>query len=493
MFLVSLIVLVFNWPVIFGKMTGTFSIPRFENEYLESNEVINGDQEWSRVLWIPRRYPMGSSDYLHPLSEAVDLGRLRAFVTGTVGKYETVNYLREASYSGQLLNILGIKYLVFPAMDPMRDDMKIENQLYHATFSGQLTNLPWIKSGGNFGQVQLFETNKKQDLFFIPDNTLYVVGSDDIYNTGLDLRKNAVIFAEEQPNAPNNNYQIVLNRKTNLDLLATSIPKSNFIFPAQKLNNSPNESGWWKRDTADFLWWRDFLQTKYGLDNQDFDYSGGVAISEGSHELTVPVNEGFLMARVMTSSRSGELNLYQNNQKIGTIDTLIRNPIVKTTKLTGYKSNPDRYFNYSQAEFGWYKVGPVSRGEISIVTSGDINVVNALAIVPSDKISELPIDTVKNSIIQSATVEYIRLNATHYKLKVSGLQKPSLLVFSQSFDPLWKLNGKQPVKTYSLINGFNIDKDGEYDLYYEPQKYVKYGLLLSGITTLLILYFWMRK
>ncbi|MDP1743244.1 MAG: hypothetical protein Q8L51_00485 [Candidatus Amesbacteria bacterium] len=478
----SLIMVIFNWPVISNKMTGTFSVPRFEMEYQEINKIIENDSAWSRTLWIPKRYPMGPSDYIHPLSEAVDLGRLRPFTAGTVGKYETTNYLREASYSGQLLSLLGVKYLVYPAMDPLRNDMKIENQLYHATFSGQLANLPWIKSRHDFGSVTLFETEKSQDLFWIAENTLYVVGSDDIYNTGLDLSKNAVIFAEEIPGTQDNNYQVILNRKSELDYMMTTIPQSNFIFPAKKLNNSPNTSGWlasrslgegwWKRETTDFLWWRDFIQTKYGLDNQDFDYGGGWAISEGSNKLSLSVNKGMLYARVMSSSRSGEINIFQKDQKIGTINTLIKNPATKTIKLTGYKTNPDRYFDYSKAEFGWHKIGPVSDGLVTIVTLGDINVVNALAILPKDEMPKLPVDTKTVPIIQSAQVEYSRQSSTHYKLKVSGLKKPSMLVFSQSFDPLWKLNNQSPILVYGLLNGFWINNDGEYELNYEPQKYM---------------------
>lgn len=488
----SVLTVLFNWPVITQKMTGTFSIPRFEKDYQEINSIIENDSTWSRTLWVPKRYPMGSSDYIHPLSEAVDLGRLRPFMAGTVGKYETVNYLREASYSGQLLSLLGVKYLVYPAMDPVRDDMKVENQLYHATFSGQLVNLPWIKSRRDFGSITLFENKNVQDLFFISDNTLYVVGSDDIYNSDLDLSKNAIIFAEETPGTQNNNYQVILNHKTNLDYLMTAIPQKNFIFPAKYLKNSPDSLGWWKRETMNFLWWRDFLQTKYGLDNQDFDYGGGLAISEGNNKLSLPVNVGMLYARVMSSSKSGEIIFYQDKQKIGSTNTMINNPTTKTIKLTGYKTNPDRYYNYSRAEFGWHKIGLVSNGLVTMETQGEINVVNALVVIPNDDIPRLSVDFKKNSIVQSARVEYRRESATKYIVKISGLKRPSMLIFSQSFDPLWKLENQPPFKVYSLLNGYWIEKDGEYALYYEPQKYVWFGLLLSAATLSIFVYLWKK-
>jgi hypothetical protein len=491
--IMSLVMLGFNWPAISEKLTGTFSTPRYEKEYQAVNEIIGRDQKWSRTLWIPKRYPMGSSDYLHPISEAVDLSRLRSFATGTVGNYETINYLREASFSGGLLNMLGVRYLVYPAQDPLRDDLKVENQLYHATFSGQLATLPWIESTREIGPLRLFEMKNKQDQFFIPENTSYVVGSDDIYNTGLDPTKTALIFAEEQPNTKNANFQVVLNRKSNLDLAVSSIPQSSFIFPARKLSDSPDVSGWWRRNSLDFSWWRDFLQTKYGLDNQDFDYGGGLAISEGANKLTLPVNKGLLLARVMSSSRSGEIIFLQNGRPIGSVNTLIKNPSIKTIKLTGYKSNPDKYYQYSQADFAWHEIGPVDLGKIVVNTAGDINVLNALAVVPKLELSNDFNKTFETVVEQSPLVEYKQNNPTHYKVKISGLKKPSVLVFSQSFDPYWKLNGKSPIKVYSLVNGFSVDKDGDYDLYYEPQKYVIFGLTVSGFISLLMFYFLIRK
>ncbi|MBU0569759.1 hypothetical protein KKB40_03180, partial [Patescibacteria group bacterium] len=39
---------------------------------------------------------------------------------------------------------------------------------------------------------------------------------------------------------------------------------------------------------------------------------------------------------------------------------------------------------------------------------------------------------------------------------------------------------------YSLINGFTIEKDGEYDIYFFPQRYVLPGLLVSGASLVLV-------
>ena len=55
--------------------------------------------------------------------------------------------------------------------------------------------------------------------------------------------------------------------------------------------------------------------------------------------------------------------------------------------------------------------------------------------------------------------------------------------FSDIFDSGWELNSNKGYSLYSLINGFWIDGDGEYDLYFAPQKYIVPGLIVS-LTTL---------
>ncbi len=82
----------------------------------------------------------------------------------------------------------------------------------------------------------------------------------------------------------------------------------------------------------------------------------------------------------------------------------------------------------------------------------------------------------------TAKVTYEEVSPTQYKVSVEGLTKPGVLAFSESYDPLWQINGKGSIPLYGLINGFNIEKDGQYDVYFSPQKYVMPGLLVSGLT-----------
>jgi hypothetical protein len=114
------------------------------------------------------------------------------------------------------------------------------------------------------------------------------------------------------------------------------------------------------------------------------------------------------------------------------------------------------------------------------------------------------------------------INPAHYKVKVKGVEKPVTLAFSETYDPLWVGNcvdchceeaqvtkqsaflkkittltsfarndkmcdeiGSFPL--YSFINGFTIEEDGQYEIFYSPQKYVFPGLIASGLTTVCLI------
>lgn len=526
-------------PVWFGKMTGTFVLPNYQAEIIKINGILKNDRSFGRVLWIPTKNALGYFSPIHTSVDAFSLLNERQFAIGTVGTYETFNFLREAPYMGELFDIAGMKYIAYPFPDTRREELKKDNIDYYFAFLNQLKNLPWIDQEISDPPVAVLKTKSSQDRFFIADTTLAVAGSDDIYNDlikipGFKLANNALVFLEEDFGLGNKlnsldylpNPKMVSNTKNNQDLAVDLfVDSGRFFFPSDLLDFSPNKSGWWKRETADFLWWRNFLQEKYSLDNQDFDYKGGWAIAEGEKELQIAdyksCDSCVLLARTMESTRGGRIDFYQGPKKLGEIYTRIpdpRFPPKTTIKLTGYGEIPDQYFEYNKADFLWSKVGKVSSASqkepLVIKTKGDINVINALVFLPETLWDEYrleiyekaqrgefywyewqnKIDFEKVSASQSpARVSYDRISPTHYRLKIQGLEKPSTLVFSESYDSNWRISvagsyagthTSYPV--YSLVNGFLVEKNGDYDIYFYPQKYVIPGLIVS-VTALAII------
>lgn len=477
-------------PVWLADMIGTFSQPPLQKEYSQLANFLENDKTFSRVFWIPTLAPLGYSSSKHPRVEAARLVQKRPFAIGTLGTYEIFNFLREASFMGEIFDVSGIGYLVYPVLDPRRDNLHPDNIKYYDIFSDQLSKLPWLSKVEN-SPVPLWKTQKHQDKFFIAPNVWWVVGSDKIYHEAtkssqLSLSKNALIFVDQHPGLGTTIDQlpeskIVLNNKTLLDLAASFISASDLIFPAKKLGFSPDKSGWWKREAADLIRWRDFLQTKYGIDNLDFDLGGGWAVGEGNRQLTI--NNGqlkkgkILLARVLESTRSGELNFNQDGQKVGKI-------------LTKKEGNNVR----------WFEVGllPKDGEELEIRSVGDINVVNAVASLDKNeweksknraeelqnKIYKFDEKTVQDTV---AEVTYQQINPTKYKVFIKNLTQPSFLVFSQSYHSLWKMNGQESLPVYSLLNGFRVEKDGQYLVEFEVQKYVLPGLTISLLSLFIII------
>ena len=481
--IVALLLVIFllylTYPVYSGRMTGTFSKQRFEADYLFLNQFINRDSQWGRVLWVPGKAPLGETWLHHSSLESWRLISLRPFASAVVGTYETMNWLRDATYSGQLLSIIGVKYVIYPPLDPLREEMKPDKVAYYQLFQSQLESAGWAKKTKIFGQLKAIETKSHQDLFWVPAKTWFVVGSDEMLTTGIDLSQEALVFAENNPGtlAQINRLpaaRIKLYRKNPIDAATALLPASGFIFPARQLKNDTDHSGWWKRDSLDFLWWRDFLQTKYNLDNQDFDYKGGWAMGEENVKLQIS-NDKFkkgnvLLARVMKSPKGGTVKFFQKGKLIGQVNTLISSLGKKNIVLAG------KSMEYDRAEFGWSEIGEIGDGEIEIRTAGAINTVNVLGVADTNKWQELKSQA--NEMIfqepektEPATVSYRKISPAHYKVRLES-KSAQVLVFGQTFDPLWTANNHGSVEAYGFLNAFPTTGSGEYDVYFTPQKYV---------------------
>lgn len=81
-------------------------------------------------------------------------------------------------------------------------------------------------------------------------------------------------------------------------------------------------------------------------------------------------------------------------------------------------------------------------------------------------------------------LKYTKKSLTKYILKIKAY-KPFLLTFAETFNPLWKVKVEgiesRSIPLFSLINGFMINKIGEFivTVEYEPQKWFFYGCIIS--------------
>jgi hypothetical protein len=134
----------------------------------------------------------------------------------------------------------------------------------------------------------------------------------------------------------------------------------------------------------------------------------------------------------------------------------------------------------------WFELGsaPLSVGEHNItafasgnVTLDEIGVYSASSNVPT-------IDDVFNSSLSAPSVTYEEVNPCRYIVHVN-CTNPFLLVFSESYHPSWKayIDSQEvsPVIVDSLVNGFFINRTGNFDvtLYFTGQDIVNIGLIIS--------------
>jgi hypothetical protein len=88
-------------------------------------------------------------------------------------------------------------------------------------------------------------------------------------------------------------------------------------------------------------------------------------------------------------------------------------------------------------------------------------------------------------------VSYKMVDPCRYKVHIEGSDEPFLLVFSESYHPMWKVyvDGEEvsSIPVYSLVNGFYINKTGDFDvtIYFTGQTYANIGIQIS-LTTLII-------
>lgn len=491
LFFVSAYLLFLVRPVFLNQMIGTFSIHPMEKEFQSLSSILKVDKNFGRVFWIPATHSLSYSDLNHPVVEAARVFNKTPFVFGVKGSYEIFNFLREAPYMGELFDVAGISYIAYPYFDFRRESPHPEDINYYHLFLNQLANLPWIEGFISESKIPLLKTKSHQDKIFITQNSWIVFGSDETLSEAtksaeLRLSDNAIIFAETKPNQGVlfNKFpeaKVVLNGKTELDLAATFIPQSRIIFPAKQLGNDPDKNGWWKNDGKNLIKWREFLQTKYNIDNKDFDLGGGWAIGEGSTNLKIHNSKfkkgDILFARVLESLRGGKLSFYQGERLLGEIIT---------------KSNENNIVR-------WFEIASLEDlSGLTIKTDGNLNIINALAVVDPDIMVSIKkqadqlkgrLTNYKSSNIQNskAVVAYRKINQTKYQVLVSNLHSPGIVVFSSAFNSRWKLNGQNSVPVYGFLNGFRVEKNGEYTIEFEPQRYVIFSLFITGLTAILII------
>ena len=147
------------------RSINTLFVARHEPaDYTVLNAAINIDADWYRILWVPRIIQWGEYNSVHPRLSAVDLSVTDWSVGQVVPNgitypagLQIMAPLRQ-SYSQNLLNQSGIRYLVLPQHDFENEDDNFKYYAAREYFAESLAKLAYIQPRfPELSQVKVYE------------------------------------------------------------------------------------------------------------------------------------------------------------------------------------------------------------------------------------------------------------------------------------------------------------------------------------------------
>ena len=466
-------------PIYLSQTTGAFVQNPKEINYAKFSQTIS-QKDFSRALWLPNKPPQGVVDLSPVWTEAGWLLEKRPFLSAIDGTYEYFNYVR-ATESASLFDVTGIKYLLYPQSNQHKRILKPDEKEYYQWQYDWFKSQNWLKDISPFAGLGAFEVATVSGKFYQPKDWLWVVGPDDTYSelSKLSNFRLADIGVTHLNNFPPGLIKpggyLFFNKVGFLDLVLSQVERKNLIslYPFV----SPTADGrneWWGRGLGNFLFVKNFLKDRYGINNNDFDLEKGYVIAEG--EKTLQINRrfsgGHIFVRILQSRAGGSMEFILNNKQL--LFTTVSDDEVLVWKDLGV---------YPEIT------------KIEIKSAGPINMINAIASVSEPEYGQLI--TKANTIISTSKivtdlknlsdstsnlpdVPYSKVSQTEYKIEVKNA--PTWVVFSESFDPRWQINGRQssPVPAYDMLNAFWIEEPGTYRIFYSPQTWVLRGLGIAA-------------
>lgn len=145
----------------------------------------------------------------------------------------------------------------------------------------------------------------------------------------------------------------------------------------------------------------------------------------------------------------------------------------------------------SSAGFEWYEIGPIylNVGEQMITLSGigEVDFDEMIFYLLENGEITISLNRLFKSSSSPPSIRLERVSSCEYNVHINSNQ-PFLLIFSDAYHSLWRayIEGTEvlPIIAYSFVNGFVVNKTGEFDirLYFTGQIYADIGLRVSTIT-----------
>lgn len=187
--------------------------------------------------------------------------------------------------------------------------------------------------------------------------------------------------------------------------------------------------------------------------------------------------------RVIECNSKSKIWNYIDIMKLGEYKLAIKGKGKFTVKF-----NDSIYSDVNSQSLKWNYLDPIKldkglyRIEIQPTSQADLDVI---ALYSMENPGETLEDIFNNNETSATIMNIIKIDDTKYKLRINATH-PFMLKFVESYDPMWQIQigGNREIKSiplYSVINGFYIEKTGNYSITIEF-KLQKWFYIGSGIT-----------
>jgi hypothetical protein len=439
------------------------SIP---NEFYQINDILQNSSDDSKVIWYPR-YNERPTTWLDRPVSPFDMKSSKKDTYSTHQNYNYVaEYLYEKIYPQELkksefydfLRAIGIKYLVFHNDRNLNlDEIAIKNIM--ETLGNDLliyNSNNWFLFNLSTSNPRLYLTNN----IILSENTkLSKYGAILISDNNLNNTDISAVTLLEEKDIPNNF-------------------KAKNIIINQSFENGT--SSWFVSNSTNY---------NVTIDNDTIN---------GKNSLQISTN--ITKSNVWLFLKSNKINV--TSQETYMLQAYMKyfNMNGSHIKVEGFDTSENKWkdiFFLSKSHFGYsewkqyigYLDVPKNITKIRIIlAAGWVNdPLNGAGIVKFDNIYLLSLSELFLSNKSSQDLVYEKISPTLWKATLN-ISQPSMLVFTESYDPLWtaRINGEKirPILLYAVINGFWIEKTGILDITieYEPQCWFDMGSAISVIT-----------
>jgi len=474
--LVYLYLLALIYPAISGNLSGVLKPRQVASDFGAIYERLKNEQGSFRTLWFPERSPFTFQTEEKPALDAKSLVKVRPFASMNVGSFDLFNFMHDEKFV-EWLDLLGIKYLIFSG-DPRKEILNKEDQKQWDELLALVEKNPGLEKVDWRTEFPIYKVPESKQRIFAVDRLTAVVGPEP------SVVNQTYVFFEDGKFDPKSlleldpeSVALFFNDKEKDDLVMSFL--QGYFVGVDRVKGSD----WAKYSAGDYLEWKYQLLFR-GLETKDFDYGQGVAFSSVSGERMG------LEVRVETSGR---------------YLLAVRGLSGESDKPLKISINGKEYLSqFKKSNFGWFSV-PVEleKGKHNLVleNTGGMQVVNVVALIPepdwkeaeilatglTDRFDSVSIEEIKTIGPPLEGIDFEKINPTRYKVK----GKSNWLVFSDSYHFLWKLRvGDKVVDSlpfYSMVNGFYVGNfEGEVELVFEGQKYIKRGAYFSLVSLAVI-------